>query len=525
MSYNEETILPFWAENSGFITGRDPLGIQNSSIAVYSKLLPGMTNLTQRIRYYSFYCWLLTKYDKLEIKSEKKTFYHQYNFIRRSELIIAFLMVNKFANVTSVVGSDYATKHKGDVDNKKFYNIKDGADKFTATPKDDLYWNYLSGALGQYYAGALINFDLIEIIDSFFLIKERGRELAAAFGTGISIESQDCFIEAAQKGKIDLQDLETIQPFNLNAIPEEGEEWLFLKDILLGDDGENYKTRKGTIPSNRRESIYLYLTFLSQKTSDIKFDQWVFNNLSDRKEINTALFGWYYYYINEAFHYALETIFWAFLENLDGRIILLPNYLREFINHILEENSNNLGIDQNDSLLSVLNLNVNTDLEVKLKELEKITTSSANWKTALGKATELLMVIYKTTEPFHKKIQEFENYYSLNYQKGIITEYLALYIKTHQELSYAKHIEKTIKRLINDHIATAYRKMGNGELNLLKFIIEDNVITRIQSMSPRHTTPRINSLRNFLQDLGYLDKDESLTDRGTEFLNELTAEQ
>lgn len=30
---------PFWAENSGFITGRDPLGIQNSSIALYGRLL------------------------------------------------------------------------------------------------------------------------------------------------------------------------------------------------------------------------------------------------------------------------------------------------------------------------------------------------------------------------------------------------------------------------------------------------------------------------------------------------------
>ncbi len=42
---------PFWAENSGFMTGRDPLGIQNSSITVYAALLPGMTNLTQRLRF------------------------------------------------------------------------------------------------------------------------------------------------------------------------------------------------------------------------------------------------------------------------------------------------------------------------------------------------------------------------------------------------------------------------------------------------------------------------------------------
>lgn len=53
---------PFWAENSGFMTGRDPLGIQNSSISLYAALLPGMTNLTLRIRYYGLYCWLLKEY-------------------------------------------------------------------------------------------------------------------------------------------------------------------------------------------------------------------------------------------------------------------------------------------------------------------------------------------------------------------------------------------------------------------------------------------------------------------------------
>ena len=49
----------FWASNEGFKAGRDPLGIENSSVATYSTLLPGLTNLTGHIRYYSLYCWLL----------------------------------------------------------------------------------------------------------------------------------------------------------------------------------------------------------------------------------------------------------------------------------------------------------------------------------------------------------------------------------------------------------------------------------------------------------------------------------
>ena len=42
--------------------GLDPLGLQITSEATYAALLPGVTNLTNRIRYYGFYCWLLDFY-------------------------------------------------------------------------------------------------------------------------------------------------------------------------------------------------------------------------------------------------------------------------------------------------------------------------------------------------------------------------------------------------------------------------------------------------------------------------------
>ena len=80
----------FWASNEGFKGGRDPLGIQNSSIATYGILLPGLTNLTRHIRYYSLYCWLLSEYDELE--KNGNTSVHQYNFIRRAELAMAFIL-------------------------------------------------------------------------------------------------------------------------------------------------------------------------------------------------------------------------------------------------------------------------------------------------------------------------------------------------------------------------------------------------------------------------------------------------
>ncbi len=68
MAYNLDSYrAPYWAKSGNFVRGRDPLGVQNSSISVYATLLPGMTNLTLRLRYYGMYLWLLDEYGKFTI--------------------------------------------------------------------------------------------------------------------------------------------------------------------------------------------------------------------------------------------------------------------------------------------------------------------------------------------------------------------------------------------------------------------------------------------------------------------------
>lgn len=95
--YNKDSFKnPFWAENSGFMTGRDPLGVQNSSITTYGRLLPGMTNLTLRLRYYGLYLWLLSVYHKNNKELTESNLQGHYSFIRRAELIVRLLCEKVF---------------------------------------------------------------------------------------------------------------------------------------------------------------------------------------------------------------------------------------------------------------------------------------------------------------------------------------------------------------------------------------------------------------------------------------------
>ena len=59
-----KAIYPFWGVSINLITGLDPLSLQTTSEATYATMLPGISNLTNRLRYYGFYCWLLDFYFK-----------------------------------------------------------------------------------------------------------------------------------------------------------------------------------------------------------------------------------------------------------------------------------------------------------------------------------------------------------------------------------------------------------------------------------------------------------------------------
>lgn len=52
---------PVWTEYRKK-NGLDPLGMQNSSVSLYQTFLPGISNVTLRMRYYGLYAWLCRAY-------------------------------------------------------------------------------------------------------------------------------------------------------------------------------------------------------------------------------------------------------------------------------------------------------------------------------------------------------------------------------------------------------------------------------------------------------------------------------
>jgi hypothetical protein len=508
---NQYTPL-YWAESSGFIPGRDAMGIQNSSVVIYSTLLPGITNLTERIRYYGFYCWLLDQYDRL--REEKSSYRHQYDFVRRAELVIAFLMYDLHPDFVAIPGKAFAEdffepfKTEGSVD------LSAGADKgkYLVDDKGEnrSYWKYPSGAMGQYYAGALIALSLIKIKENYYLLLEHGKRLAQAFADSLNQGAGLFLLSIVKNGQLKYADLPQLSAFDISRIDEKSSEWSEYVNLLFNKDGQNKSTFQ------RRDTLVQYLRVCETDfpSSNWLLGQYFFQNRSEVElREDSASLGWYAYYTQELMHYAIEHIF-------NTMLLLMKKDLYE-INAFVEEQGRQF-------ILTATNYNINPDITLTEwigSSTAGIQESPLQIKSELDKAAKeldfvgvyclSLLLLVKTYKQVEGDVPAFYNYLirnNIQERRGNIYEIHDL-LNRNSDRTINEFFVILIRKILNDHQIVAFNKMGNGEVQVHKFLIEHNHLVQINHIAPRMTTPRLGSVKNMLEDLNLLAKD---TQRPTE---------
>lgn len=480
------------------------MGIQNSSITVYGLLLPGLTNLTGRLRYYSFYCWLLYEYTKEYRKSgQERTVRDQQNFIRRAELAMAFLMEGRGAK--SVVGSMH-------VDAKAFsvvqgcYDLKSSAD-FDFNPEHDKYWKYSTGAFGQYYLGSLVYLALVDVYEDSFKVLERGEKLAEAFIKSVSENARELFLSSIREGRLPKDSIKDLEEICLDMIIVESSEWTMFNDILVNKDLSG--------SSFRRDSIYLMLDSLKQSVDVKRFPTSMF--MEFEKGSNVAVLGWHYYYLCEALHYCIETIFWMILSNASRRNYCpVDSFMDMCQNSILKEEYDLSGF-ANNALSEVVPV-YGKDIVKRLDELVT-TVRIGDYEEASSKAVELLMCLYNQVTAMKNSYQGFERDYGINQQFGYLTGFIKRYVENNLNFEVSTFVRNVVRLVMADHTTSACRKMGRGQSDLRKFLLEDGMVVLVEIWKPQFTNPRTDSLIAFLEDLSYV-KDGEITEIGEQFIDE-----
>jgi hypothetical protein len=105
---DENIAYPQWTEYRKK-NGRDPLGMQTGSVNIYQHLLPGISNVTLRMRYYGLYAWLTRTYAKASGDTNPKSWQR---VVRRAEALYA-LIAQRSGSRTGVAGVDWAARALG----------------------------------------------------------------------------------------------------------------------------------------------------------------------------------------------------------------------------------------------------------------------------------------------------------------------------------------------------------------------------------------------------------------------------
>lgn len=527
MAYlKEETVEPFWAEYTSTASGRDPLAIQNSSVVIYTKMVVGITNVTNRIRYNGFFCWV---FDTIIKNIEKKnSLQEQIRYSRRAELLLAYIMVKNYLGVTGVSGSAFAANNL-----QSLIDLKKGADWESKTQDGPgLYWKFKLGVFGQYYAGVVRDLNLINhpntlLSLNIYTLTEKGKELSKAFSENISEKERNLFWKSIYDGNIVESDLTKLKSFALHEIPENSTERSFYKKIIL--DSDNNKV----VPNfNRRDTVKLILIHLSKQSEGVENLATSFlraNYYSNQNKItlekDTAN-AWYLFEINELIHVAFEHFHACFLYFMETYPTPLENIIKALVDETLEAFELEKFPVKIQSINQLLEQLTNDEVNIysTFDEME-ILFKDGDFGACLKQAIKTILIVYINTNLQAKQLEEFASTAENNFNRnGYFTDLMNDLIISQKELSLKEYVKSILLKAINLHIFSSYSKTKIGQSLVHNYMIEDESVWRLRETQPSRTSPRLQNVIQYIIDIGWIKKEgklHTITESGSQIIERI----
>lgn len=509
-------LTPTWTKAGLWTLGRDPLGIQATSVRIYRNLVPGLTNVTNRLRYYSFYCWVIDRYEATEHSGDDSRWR---TFIRRAEALYA--LACNLANLDEadgLAGNIWARKilktvegHTFDV--RPFTDYHPGAEQYLSAKR---------GNFGQFYIASMTDEKFLSRSTGIPIVSEHlGRKAAQAFRTSAG-DPADKLLAAIRDGTMQVEDLReighTVHPSN---IPTDSEEMALLRSFLVSEANATNSGRA------RRASCWLLLDLFRKGVSadDENAMRRAFYNKALPDGTNYSPPGqtaelWRAYQANELCHIALEAVLNALVARLQRKLdgenpdILIA----ETIESVLRElNANEVSWQDWAGEVGV----TNTGSEDKLAQPILGTlqdTKLAGDRNALENALVLMAVLWVRWRATDAGVREpIERHAAKGGRSlgGIIRT-----LDDEAKSLTLKAVAQVIRRhVVSDHLAIAGRKLAASGTFTYHFTLADGVLADGRIASYGYTNPRLRNLVRFLKDASLHD-DSGVTPAGKSFLND-----
>lgn len=511
-----------------YSTGRDHLGMQATSVATYSYLVPGLTNLTQRARYYSYYPWLVEQYAK-EVHSTGISEFNK--FIRRGELLFAFVSILNDQGQRGIVGSRFVKSYIRDYGIPRSGTAINLAEFADIAKGKKTYWQLRGGGFAQYYLGPLADIGLLSRSKNHDIpiVTDAGRTVALNFGKSIGSEAETTILSSIKKGSIKYSDIEkyltVIMPNQISATGQEAKN--LLRHLIPDVNDKNGQ--------NRRETILAFINYLDQdRIADQQYDlpKAIYyregNNKNKIEFVDNveSLYGWRFYQINEYVHYALEYVFFYLLQILhdDGGWIPIKECVEKIKKEAFDEINNILPRMKN--IKQTMKVGSLARILKSYKNIPRRAKGTPDWlipsedfaEKNLAKALLLLMVMYVRHEDEVHELYEYGRKTDI-LREGSFLDIFAFF-QSETSTTLESFFSKLVyQKVVRKHLEVSYRKMSGDEKNTLKFQFDNNSLSGLEIVYPVLTSPRLTSVLNFLRDLGLVSLENKPTANGLRILN------
>lgn len=498
--------------------GLDPLGMQNTSVALYQRLLPGISNVTLRMRYYGYYAWLSWVYANRIGDTNPKSWQR---FVRRAEALYA-LISQRRGGESGVAGVQWAERTLGETESGE---VPFAEDAEPGSPTH--YLKQAWGAYGAAYGSQLFEMGILASVPGHEIpvpSPEVGEPIAKAFDEALGGLSERLF-QTIQRGSSSITELDELAAVTPSAIDAEGEERELYQRILFGEAGLDREQDK-----DRRKTLLLILELAKQLgyTPNVNDVRWALyagcktdgTPIALNEDLQGHQKRWWLYQANDLSHICFESLLKFTLDILEGYPAGVPlaRLIGEAVDDILSiadpvpETWQSFldGIDLAQNALSEGDANAEYPLSqtvMRSARQDGLCEPEGAWA-----AIRLLAILHKRTKPsFDDLKKEFGTFDPMAFRSAL-TE--ITYLERHQSEPFRDTLAKLLEeRVLRRHLQIALRKLRfQGDYTYL-LEPDDGKVRLREKDGPVFTNPRLGPTLTFLKDIHLLG-DEGLTELG-----------
>ncbi|KIL96891.1 hypothetical protein CCC_01384 [Paramagnetospirillum magnetotacticum MS-1] len=509
-------LLPSWTKAGSWTLGRDPLGMQATSVRMYRTLVPGLTNVTNRLRYYSFYCWVIQHYEETEHSGDEAKWRI---FIRRAEALYALACnIVDPQQSDGLAGGLWAGAFRQALPNDTI-DLRPHTDQ---PGQSGQYLKATRGNFGQFYIASMTEVELLTPSTRIPIVSNQlGRDMASAFAESVG-KTTALISNAIRTGTVTPAELAEIgDAAHPSRIPADSKEMAMLRNYLLATN------ELGGSGSARRSSAWLLLDLLRLGVSaeDETGVRKAFYNRhgpdgSPYRVTGLTIDRWMAFQANELCHIAFEAILNGLLTELQKYPLgLEPNLLITKLLAPLLAKLGTSGRSWRDWSAEIGEEFIGSEealAEPILSTLRDVKLASN--QDGLSSALQLIAALWHRWGGEDTSVRTMIEGYAGRGGRSLSGVLRTLDAQASNTVEDA--LMQTIRRhLIADHLTIAGRKLAASGTFTYHFTLSDGVVSDGRVTNYAYTNPRIKNLIRFLRDANLYDG-STVTKSGTRFLSE-----